>query len=336
MRIAVLDMIEDSACIYVFERKRKETKLIEKIQGLDKSTIPSDIDKWIVSLHVHKLGFRVLKMPFADRKRVRDTLPLELESLILQNIEDIVYDFKIETQTKKDVNVPVIFVEKTYLKNLVNELKEDGIIPSNITSIDFLGNTFSCADDKLNADERIKIAGSILDRPPINLMRQELVSTHIDPKIEKKLRRFCISLSLLIALILVFQIFKFASYKTEANLIKGQTRKIYKTLFPYERITSPFYQMKAHLKTMQDKNQFIVSVSPLSLLSYLSSIEVEFTEITMRRELITLKGESSSIKSIENIKKKLQAFLEDVKLLKSEAFSDNRFSFTIQAKGMKK
>ena len=86
-----------------------------------------------------------------------------------------------------------------------------------------------------------------------------------------------------------------------------------------------------------DKERFFVSLSPLTLLDRLSkgkSQGVVFEEITMEKGLITLKGRADSIKSIEEIKTKMEGESPGLKLRETEKIGGD-ILFVYQARGIK-
>jgi hypothetical protein len=125
----------------------------------------------------------------------------------------------------------------------------------------------------------------------------------------------------------------------ENQALKDDIRKTYLGMFPGEKkITDEIYQTKAHIKELKDKESAYIGVYPLLLLLDLSRTATPgtaFTEVTVDRELIVLKGECSSMSDAQRVKNDLEGFLTDVNISDTKPSVQNRTMFTITAKGRK-
>jgi len=87
-------------------------------------------DKVVASLPGRNVSARILTLPFSDRKKIDQTLPFEIESLIPLPLEDILLDYQVLEKTPEGAKVLVLFTEKSFLESHLDLLKEAGIDPN--------------------------------------------------------------------------------------------------------------------------------------------------------------------------------------------------------------
>jgi len=87
-------------------------------------------DRVVVSLPGRNVSARILTLPFSDRKKIDQTLPFEIESLIPLPLEDILLDYQVLEKTPEGAKVLVLFTEKSFLESHLDLLKEAGIDPN--------------------------------------------------------------------------------------------------------------------------------------------------------------------------------------------------------------
>ncbi|MBF0123335.1 MAG: hypothetical protein HQL21_08045, partial [Candidatus Omnitrophica bacterium] len=110
MKYTVIDIQADKVSLYLIESKNKSLELKQKLElkGIDdlKALIldqdVGNTDRWLVSLPLTDLSFRILKFPFGDKSKIRRVLPLELENMLLLKADEIVYDFRVKKTEKSD------------------------------------------------------------------------------------------------------------------------------------------------------------------------------------------------------------------------------------------
>jgi len=87
-------------------------------------------DRVVASLPGRNVSARILTLPFSDRKKIDQTLPFEIESLIPLPLEDILLDYQVLEKTPEGAKVLVLFTEKSLLKSHLDLLREAGIDPN--------------------------------------------------------------------------------------------------------------------------------------------------------------------------------------------------------------
>ncbi|MBI3592862.1 MAG: hypothetical protein HY099_05225, partial [Nitrospirae bacterium] len=159
-----------------------------------------------------------------------------------------------------------------------------------------------------------------------------------DTEKTKKSLRFTMLLAVLLLLLFLSDMsLKIISTKKESSAVRDEIRKTYQGVFPNDRkITSELYQIKAHLKELKDKEAFFVGVSPLQFFLELASVSrrgISFSDITIDKERIIMKGESPSLSDVQQLKTSLERFLQEVSISDTKPLSQNRTIFTIAARG---
>ena len=96
----------------------------------------ADITAFYVSLPVHLLNFRIIHLPFSDREKLKKVIPLELENLILEGSEKVVFDTVLLNGDESNAEVLVAYAEKALLQQILETLARYNIDPCVITSID--------------------------------------------------------------------------------------------------------------------------------------------------------------------------------------------------------
>ena len=76
--------------------------------------------------------FRIIELPFKQRKKILQVLPSELEDSIPFPLEDVVYDFQVWEKGKTGSTILVSIVKKEEYESLVSKLKELKIYPTRV------------------------------------------------------------------------------------------------------------------------------------------------------------------------------------------------------------
>ncbi|KPK24379.1 MAG: hypothetical protein AMK69_16225 [Nitrospira bacterium SG8_3] len=85
-------------------------------------------DTSFASISGEHISFRNLQMPFKEQKKIRQTLPYEIETVVPFTIEDIVVDFSMIDRAEQS-KILAASVKKTYLAEHMAQLKACGIDP---------------------------------------------------------------------------------------------------------------------------------------------------------------------------------------------------------------
>lgn len=295
-----------------------------------------------ISLPLNLLNFRVLELPFHDKSRINEILRFDLEGIILDDISNIIFDSVILDRVEDRYKVLVIFIEKQRLRSILTKLNAKGIDPFCITSIEVRNIVKDFDIDKilnpisLKNEERIDIAKEELKAPTINLRKDEFVFKREFEKEKKAFKVSIILLILLFSLNLINFFINFMAITRESKVIKNDIRKMYQGLFPQENnIFNEIYQIKSHIRELEEKENVFVSVSPLEILIELSRLKrngLVVSELAVEKNNIIIKGESHSLSIIQDFRDGLNKIYRDVNISDSKELVQEKMAFTIIAR----
>lgn len=304
----------------------------------------------VLSVPLSLLNFRILELPFSDTRKIRELLPFEIDGLVLGGAESVVFDAVVLGQTNGQYRILVACLLKKTLKTILEKLKSSGFDPVAVTCLELSHILASDGAGPGTADllispapmtdeERTAAAQKEVERPAINLRRDEFAYT-VDTEKTKKALMMTIALAALIVIIFFADMsITILSLKKENARTRDEIRKTYLGLFPGEtKITSELYQLKAHIKEMRDKESSLVGISPLVALLDLSRAVrpgISLTEIDQDRETIVLKGECPSLSDVQKFKNDLDGSFGDVVVADTKPSARNRVLFTVTAKAKK-
>ena len=308
----------------------------------------SDISEFFLSLPVELLNFRILKLPFDDREKLLKVIPFELETLIMESAETVVFDAMVLGGSGDTFDVLVTYIEKRVLKEILENLASRGIDPEIVTSLELRaalrGGTEDIAPrlvnpEKLDPDQRMKAAGEELLNHTMNLRTGPFAFTKDLEKTRKTLKTTVTLLILLALVINAYLAFGIIASKGEASSLRRELRNAYTALFPTEKkITDELYQMKSHMKEIKEKGDALIGAQPLQFLLDLSQKTpqgIMFYEIVLDKDLITLKGEASSMAEVDKARMRLSEVLKDVSVSDIKPSTGGKTLFTLVAKGRK-
>jgi len=335
--------------IYVFTDRSGNYELESSAEYTSDRAFPlnaSDISDFTLSLPLELLNFRVLNLPFSDREKLRKVVPFDLANLLMERLEDVVFDATVLGPSGDNFDVLVTYIEKSVLKEILAELSSRQVDPQVVTSLELQAGMKEGTEGialglmnqgRLTPEERISAAKNELLNHTVNLRTGPFAYTKDTEKTKKKLKitaAMLIALALLINAYLSFGIF---TAKSNAASVKRDVRSVYTALFPAEKmITDELYQMKSHMKEIREKGDALIGVHPLPLLLELSQKNLQgisFDEIGLGRDLIALKGEAPSMSDIERVKTRLSEFLKEVSVSDIKPSAGGKTLFTVVAKG---
>jgi len=301
-----------------------------------------NMENTYLSLPLSCLNFRVIELPFSDKERIREVLPFELDGMMLSGADSVIFDNIVVGSADQKYKVLAVYIEKDLLKKVLDSLQAYGIDPVFVTCLELRGKVkdFSLPDllvpVMLEPGKRVGLAVEEIKNPTINLRRQEFSYTRDLEKTRKSLRVTAVLLALLILVLSADIFLKIISVRSEVSALKNSMRKEYKDIFPEEKnIMNELYQLKSHMKELQDREDIFVGINPLDLLLKFSDIErhgIVFNEITEDKANIVLKGEAPSLGDIQKLKDRLGGILADVTIADSKTSGRNTMLFTITAK----
>jgi len=347
-----IDIQEKELSTYIFEVKgnkyeAKETKKYPFSHKNDFSIdkVTEDIENAYLSLPLSSLNFRVIDLPFSDKDRIREVLPFELDGMILGGSDKVVFDDIIVGKSDNTYQVLAVYIDKKIISEILEKLKSHKIDPVSITCLELKSTVKDFDSAKLISPivtgdkDRVAMAVEEMNAPLIDLRRDEFSFTRDIQKTKKSLRITAL-LAVIIALILSAGILvKLVSARYEIASLKNDMRKKYQEMFPGEKnIMNELLQVKSHLKELKGKEDLLVGINPLNVLSRLSQLErhgVVFNEITAGKDQIIMKGEAPSLSDIQELKGRLESLLNEVTLSDSKASAQGRMLFTITGKEKK-
>jgi len=304
--------------------------------------LAGDIENAYLSLPASSLNFRVLDLPFSDKDKIREVLPLELDGIILGKSEKAIFDNIIVGKSGDKYQVLAVYVEKSFLNKILGKLKSYNIDPVFVTSIELKETLkdFSLAKlltpVGLGEKERMGLAVEEIKMPIINLRRDEFSYTRDIEETKKSLKVTAVVVILLVLVLSADFLLKIVSARQEISSLKNDIRKMYQGIFPGEKnIQNELYQLKSHMRELRDREQFLIGVDPLNVFLQLSTVDrqgVIFNEISEQSGNLTLKGEAASLSDIQQLKNKLERFFDVVNISDSKASGQGNMLFTITAK----
>jgi type II secretory pathway component PulL len=344
-----IDVKEKELYTYIFEGRhgKYEIKDSKKYPLTDRydffvDSSAGDLENAYLSLPLSSLNFRVIDLPFSDKNKIREILPFELDGMILGGSDRVVFDSVIVGTSGNKYQVLAVYIEKAVIKQILEKLKSFNIDPEVITSIELRDVLRDFSLEKVLApavvddQNRISLSVEELKTPTINLRRDEVSFTRDIERTKKSLRVTAILLTLLALVLSADLLLKIVYTRHEIDSLKKDIRKVYQEVFPGEKnIVNELYQLKAHMKELKDREEFIIGVDPLNLLLDLSVIDkqgVVFDEITADRGRISLKGEAKSLSYIQEVKTGLERLFSDVDISDTKSSAQGKMLFTITAK----
>jgi len=351
-RILLIDIRETEIHSYVFERK-KGTYEVSQVKKLPRDKkhrfsvdeLPRDTDTAYVSLPLSSLNYRVIDVPFAQKDKIREVLPFELDGMILGGSSQVVFDNIIVGSSGNTNQVLAVYVDKTAVRDILDNCRTYDIDPECITSIELRKIAKDFSPERLlspitvDEQDRISLALEEIKAPTINLRRDEFAYTRALEETRRSLKVTAILALLLMVIFSAGLLFNIISTKGEIGRVKKEIQKDYRELFPEEKnIVNEIHQLKSHMKELKEKEQLLIGVSPLNLLLDLSRIDkhnASFHEVSTQNDSITFKGEAASLSDIQSIKAELEQFFDDVSISDSKTSAGGAMIFSISAKEKK-
>lgn len=182
--------------------------MIEEAGGLEEALkalveqVGPEADICISSIPGEHVSYRNLRMPFRDKKKIRQTLAFELETMLPFPVEDLVVDFTMFDRSDQS-EILAASVKQVYISEYLEHLKTNGIDPtvldiSGVPTVCWLLKQESTPDDGLLLHIGLKRNAMILYlKKRIALVRtflfngSAIAGTQADEQIELCLRSFC-------------------------------------------------------------------------------------------------------------------------------------------------
>ncbi|MEW6570054.1 MAG: GspL/Epsl periplasmic domain-containing protein [Nitrospirota bacterium] len=346
-----IDLGEREVTTYIFVVRKGAFELAEsrKYPVSEKNFFPFDevndhIEKVYLSLPLGSLNFRVLDLPFSDKERIRQILPLELEGNILTASEGVIFDnIVLGPSNGERHQVLVVFVQKAVIRDILEQLKSRNIDPVGITSLELRHAIKNFSIEKLlspvtlDDNDRSALASEEIANLTINLRRDEFSYTRDIEETKKSLKFTAVLIVLFVLVLSADLMVKIWSARKEIKLIKGDIRRTYQTIFPEEKnIVNELHQLKSHMKELRGKEDSFLGIDTLSTILALSAVDrqdVILNELIMDKATVTVKGEAPSLTSIQHFKSNIDSLFTSTNISDSRASAQGKMLFTITAKG---
>lgn len=353
-QIGVIDLKEwdakkedwaENISIHLFSGRHAFEKTVTLATGAAPSGELNGIEIFHLSVPIGVLNFRRLKLPFSDRQKLREIIPFELDSLVLGGSATVVHDFLVLEGAENNFDILIAYMDNHILKDILTRLASMKIDPEIVTSLELQAvmnkGTTNLAErltgfEALSADERIKATKAELSANTLNLRTGQFAYTRDTEKTNKTLKATAFLALLLSLVINAGLLLGYVSAKKETSSIKRDVRNTYSALFPSDKkITDEVYQLKAHIKELRDRDDMLAGVRPLGFMFELSQRTTQgtvFSEVTLDKDLVTIKGEAASMNITDILKKKLSEFLTEASITDLKPEDNGRVYFTIIAR----
>lgn len=360
-RTAFIDWTENTCHIYTFEKQRNtctfdgsasiddlirrtlrvgETLGADEIaQGLSTYYSQENIppDQIYLSIPSSLLSIRELTFPFSEKEKINDTLPYELEGLLLGSVNDYAIDHIVTGAADSGNRVMAVCAGKTTLRDIIGQFSSAGLEPRLITSLDLRvsGGRSDLIIERTDAGsgEREEAARQEVIAPLINLRKDDLAYTGDTERMKKGLR---LTLSLMLALLLLLSAHasvRFMSGVKEGRMIEEETRSVFRSVFPEDRnAADPAKQFRANLSTLSEKRSVLTGIPVLEILRDIAELRngsITLHELTSDDRNIIMKGTALSFEQVDSFRNSLSTRYSGVKVLNSDSTADNRISFTL-------
>lgn len=87
-------------------------------------------DSVLSALSGDTAAFRILDLPFRDRRKLQQTVPFELESQVPFSLEDVIVDFQVISKKADGARVFAALVPRRHLEDHLNVLSQAGLDPA--------------------------------------------------------------------------------------------------------------------------------------------------------------------------------------------------------------
>ncbi len=337
-------LLEEDSLRLLRIKERSGGFSIEGEEGLDGADHlqTSAFDSFYLSLPLRHLDFRLLRMPFSSREKLRETIPYELQGLVV-SVDEIVFDPLVISEEENSFVVLVPYMKKERLRGIMEPLRARGIDPEVVTSLELarVRKEFSTealtGGVKLSEEEIRALVLEELEGPTINLRQDDLSFTRHSQEKERLLRRLSRLTALALLLVSLGLLLQWLGYRKEAATTAASMQALYRDAFGEgTRVVDPLYQLRANIKQLREELEGIRGVRALDMLSLFSERWVDgvvLEELTVNPGLVLLKGEAGSLKDVQSLISSLKKGFRGVELAESRKTVSGRLAFSITAEG---
>ncbi len=350
MKTGYLDWTDNKLNVFVFEQQARQNRLIDSSsialeKELDPDTIKSlplkGCSNIYLSVPLNMLTLREQTFPFADKDKIRDTIPFELEGMLLGDTGSYSIDHIIIESYDVGSRVLAVCMEKSALKTVINMFSSADFEPKLVTSIDL--RLSGRKGDKLleetvsDFDARAEAASQEISNPSINLRQDDLSYMGDVVKFVGKLRATAVLVLILVSVLAVNASFKLVAARKEHQMLTKNVQDLYRRVFPEDKkIIDPARQFKGNLNMLAKKNAALAGIPVLDVMRDIAeqnNKKITLHEFSADGKNYIVKGTAQSFEDVESVKNSLTSIFKEVKVTDSGATADKDIKFTIVMKG---
>lgn len=346
MKTGFIDWTENALNFYTFEKQSGQYQLTDSssfsLEGeIDIDTLKSlpsaGCDNICLSLPLNLLALREQTLPFSDRDKISDTIPFELEGVLLGSINDYVMDHIVIESNETGSRVLAVCIEKARIKKIIDIFSSADIEPKRITSLDARlseGRSEVLLEATISDPAvRAEAARQEVSDPFINLRRNDLAYMGDVVKFVGRLRLTAMLLLILMLVLAVNFTFIFMNKKKENQMLSDQIEVFYRQVFPEDKnIVDAGRQFKGNINMLIKKKSALGGVPVLDIMKDMAeqdSDSITLNEFSADGKNIIIKGTADSFEDVETLKNRIAALYKEVKVTDSGATADKKINFTI-------
>lgn len=350
MKSVFIDWTEQGLHFYVFQKKAGQYSHVDtfshRAEGdLDavalRSMATETWDPVYLSVPVNLLSLREQSFPFSDRNKIKDTIPFELEGLLLGSVRNYIIDHTITESSDSGSKVIAASMEKPKIREIIDTFSSAGLEPKVITSLDLrlshgksdalIGNISS------DADTRTAAAGEEMVNPTINLRQNEFAYMGDIDKLIKKLRSTAVLVLLFLVIVAANSFMYLSSLKKENASLASEIQQVYHRVFPEDKkIIDAERQFRGNMNTLVKKKEALGGIPVLDVLRSIAErkdTSVTLYEFNADGKNFIIKGRAKTFEDVEALKNSFMNDFREVKVTNSEATADKMINFTIIMQG---
>lgn len=368
--IGFIDWTEEKITFSLFNKKGKQYTLADTVSvpvegRLNNSVLiplaKPGIERIHLSIPVNLLTIRELSFPFSNKNKIKDTIPYELEGMVLGDVSEYSIDYiikdlsaPVDSSAPVDLSAPVdssaladksasgsqvlaVCIEKTKLREILDLFSSAGLEPVSVTSIDLrfsVKNIEMLFESALLGEKiRAEAAREDIANPLINLRQNEFAYKGDIDRIKSSLRFTAVLASVLLLLLGLDLTLKLISLKNENNLLTNEINTLYLKTFPDEKkIVDAIRQFKGNFNVIRGKKAVLGGVPVLDAMLNIADLKnrnITLNEFSADEEKIIIKGSAASFENVDAFKNTLASSFKEIKIMDSEASPDKKIRFSI-------
>ncbi len=344
MPVGFVDRKGDTFHLSVFERKNGGYSFTEKYELRTEdaylSGLVGKIERVYLNVPLKDLHFRVLRLPFSDDDKIDAVIPLQLEGMTIEHLDNIIYDFSVLGKDDDHFTVAVVFVKKEVIRELKDAIEQYGLRAEIITSADMYpalaaGSLESIAEGKTLSDEEFdRVVADMLSNNLIDFAKEEF---SYSGEIERAMPLFRISLILFLLLLSFLSVYFVIDIRNAAvakREVQRSMTEIYRNVLPGEKkVVNPLYQLKSYRKQLLEKSQELNDVDPLMVFRSVAqgwNDAASMDSLSLSEGLFTIKGEAATVSDVQALADSLSEKFNRSPQIETGQRSAGKVGFTIQ------